>query len=518
MSYRDPKVIDNKSGLLVPQAIMRGVTQITTAFDAKFAAQQKANAIEAKRLADLGFRLDENEQNALEDFGKTQLKGSEAYQKSVRDAQEHFNEMYYDAKRSVYTNTSLTRKETAKLREEMTFAKGQLDKINHHIPRVASMSKTAKELRASGQTVIGHTKVYNADEKYSSDDFLGMGAALDNMKGTSLLMSYDSSGNLFLNGSYEGGSMAQSIETFNDDSFSLTKDITQVVKEATADAQKILMKGDAVDPAYFKTAGVDDNGNPTTELPSVVEEKVKIMENGEWTGDYQVTNYDKINQKGAATVLASVDSAWGKAGVLKGDPKNYITTMKNQFNIDEKTANDWRWGTEGEVEAAEKVIKAAINQQVAGTFGLLAKPKEGGGYDFVKEGKTSRENAPSKGITSARSTEMLNSYLKTFNTGSGNSMGKDELITSILKLGPNRRIRIGKGYYTPVGMEIGGGIVTVTKTGRTEGINRTPVEGDVKPYNLNDENELYNFIKATTGLLDSDATALAEKISGYQSN
>jgi len=44
------------------------------------------------------------------------------------------------------------------------------------------------------------------------------------------------------------------------------------------------------------------------------------------------------------------------------------------------------------------------------------------------------------------------------------------------------------------------------------------VEGDVKPYNLNDENELYNFIKATTGLLDSDATALAEKISGYQSN
>ena len=42
----------------------------------------------------------EEEQNSLEDLGKTKLKGSEAYQQSVRDAQDHFNQMqdkeYYD--------------------------------------------------------------------------------------------------------------------------------------------------------------------------------------------------------------------------------------------------------------------------------------------------------------------------------------------------------------------------------------------------------------------------------------
>ena len=76
MSYRDPKIIDNKSALLVPQALMKGIADISSAFNDKFVAQQKANALEAKRLADLGFKLDEAEQNSLEDLGKTKLKGS----------------------------------------------------------------------------------------------------------------------------------------------------------------------------------------------------------------------------------------------------------------------------------------------------------------------------------------------------------------------------------------------------------------------------------------------------------
>ena len=521
MSYRDPKIIDNKSALLVPQALMKGIADISSAFNDKFVAQQKANALEAKRLADLGFKLDEAEQNSLEALGKTKLKGSEAYQQSVRDAQDHFNQMYFDAKRVVYTNRSLTNKQTAELRNKMTFAKSQLLKINDHIPQVATLSKKARELREDGNTILGFTESYKTIDNYTKDDTVGFGSALDNMKGTSLLMSYDSEGNLFLNGSYQGGggSMTQSIESFNNENFSLTNDISQVTTKATAGVAKIMMKGDSLDPSFFRTSSVDAQGK-VTEVPEVVDERVKILENGVWTGDYQVTSYNKVNQKAKSNILAAVGSATADLQTLQGQP-NYLTTMQYQFDIDEKTANAWKTGDQEEKKTAEAIVNEAVNKQVAGRFGLQAKPILDGnnnvtGYNYIKEGKTSVDRAPNKSMTAQKSQELLSNYLEDFNLSSKNNLTKDELIANTLQVGNNRRIRIGSGYYTPVGMEINGGLVTITKTGKPDRETQDGKDRDIVNYDLSDSVQLYNFIRATTGMQETQIKELRKKILAYQ--
>ena len=515
MSYRDPKIIDNKSGLLVPQAIMKGVADIATAFDTRFAAQKKANELEAKRLADLGFKLDEEEQNSLEDLGKTKLKGSEAYQQSVRDAQDHFNQMYFDAKRVVYTNRSLTNKQTAELRDKMTFAKSQLLKINDHIPQVATLSKKAKELREDGNTILGFTESYKAIDNYTKEDTIGFGAALDNMKGTSLLMSYDAAGNLFLNGSYQGGGMTQSIESFNNENFRLTNDISQVTTNATAAATKKMMKGNILDPSFFRTSSVDAQGR-VTEVPEVVDERVKILENGIWTGDYQVTSYNKVNQQAKSNILGAVQLATADLETLKGQP-NYLTTMQNQFDIDEKTAKAWKAGD----KKAEAIVNEAVNKQVAGRFGLQAKPildanSQVTGYDYIKEGKTSVDRAPNKSMTAQKSQALLSNYLEDFNLSSRNNLTKDELIVNTLQVGNNRRIRIGSGYYTPVGMDINDGIVTITKTGKPDRETQDGKDRDIVNYDLSDSVQLYNFIRATTGMQETQIKELRKKILAYQ--
>ena len=518
MSYRNPKIIDNKSGLLVPQALMKGIADISTAFDTRFAAQKKANELEAKRLADLGFKLDEEEQGSLEDLGKIKLQGSEAYQKSVRDAQEHFNEMYFDAKRVIYTNRSLNNKQTAELRDKMTFAKGQLLKINAHVPQVAAVGKKAKELREDGNTILGFTESYKPIDNYTKEDTVGFGAALNNMKNTSLLMSYDAEGNLFLNGTYDGGAITQSIESFNSDDFRLTDKISQVTTNATASATKKMMKGNNLDTSFFRTASVDAQGN-VTENPEVVNEKVKIIENGVWTGDYSVTSYNKINQQGRNNILESVQLATAELDALKGQ-SNYLTTMKNQFDIDEKTANAYKSGD----KKAGIIVNEAINKQIAGRFGLQAVPILGGqneitGYDYIKEGKTTIDRAPNKSMTAQKSQALLNNYLQDFNLAVENNLTKDELIANTLQVGNNRRIRIGSGYYTPVGMEINDGLVTITKTGKPN-FERAEAAGgkdlDKVYYNLTKPVELYNFIRATTGMQESEIKKLRKQILAYQ--
>lgn len=515
MSYRDPKIIDNKSALLVPQALMKGVADISSAFNDKFVAQQKANALEAKKLTDLGFTLDEQEQSSLEDLGKTKLQGSKAYQQSVRDAQDHFNQMYFDAKRVVYTNRSLTNKQTAELRNKMTFAKSQLLKINDHVPQVATLSKKARSLREDGNTILGFTESYKAIDNYTKEDTVGFGSALDNMKGTSLLMSYDSEGNLFLNGSYQGGSMAQSIESFNNENFRLTNDISQVTTNATAAATKKMMKGNSLDPSFFRTSSVDAQGR-VTEVPEVVDERVKILENGTWTGDYQVTSYNKVNQQAKSNILGAVQLATADLQTLKGQP-NYLTTMQNQFDIDEKTAKAWKAGD----KKAEAIVNEAVNKQVAGRFGLQAKPmldanSQVTGYDYIKEGKTSVDRAPNKSMTAQKSQALLSNYLEDFNLSTQNNLTKDELIANTLQVGNNRRIRIGSGYYTPVGMDINDGIVTITKTGKPDREAKDGKDRDIVNYDLSDSVQLYNFIRATTGMQESQIKELRKKILAYQ--
>ena len=138
------------------------------------------------------------------------------------------------------------------------------------------------------------------------------------------------------------------------------------------------------------------------------------------------------------------------------------------------------------------------------------------GYDYIKEGKTSVDRAPNKSMTAQKSQALLSNYLEDFNLSTQNNLTKDELIANTLQVGNNRRIRIGSGYYTPVGMDINDGIVTITKTGKPDREAKDGKDRDIVNYDLSDSVQLYNFIRATTGMQETQIKELRKKILAYQ--
>jgi len=521
MSYRDPKIIDDKSGLILAQSLTAGMSTITKAFMLKANEQRKANALENKRLANIGFRIDEDQQADLEKLNETQIKGGEAYVASVRKAQAHFNTMYYDAKRSVRTDNSLTNQEIKNLRDQMVQAKSQLSKINTSIVRVGELGEDAAKTRLGGNTVIGYTKTYKKIGDRKADDTIQWGAALNNAKGTSLKMVLNDDNTVSLTGTWgEGeGSITQSLDTINSSDYSLTEDINQVLTEGTAAAKKAMLNGNKIKQQFTHTQGFDADGNVTS-TPSIMQEKVKVMENGKWNGDYTVNKYQKINSAGNAEVLASVQAITANLEVLKGEP-NYMATMTNQLGIDEETARLFKNGDED----AAKAVTIAVNQQAAGQLGLIARPKvENGeitGYDFVQFTGSKVEYSPDKTMTAQKSIELYESYISDFDTAAAEGLAKDEAIATMLNIGPNRSVRIKSGYYTPVGMELNNGIVTITKTGKPNFEVKESEGGkdlDKVYYDLNTNSGIYNFIKATTPLKEKQAKDLREKILAYKTN
>lgn len=523
MSYRDPKIIDDKSGLILAQSLTAGMSTITKAFMLKADEQRKANALENKRLANIGFEIDEDQQADLEELYETKVKGGEAFTASVRNAQAHFNTMYYDAKRSVLTDTSLTNQEIKNLRDQMIQAKSQLTKINTSIVRIGELGEGAAKTRLEGNTVIGYTQAYRKIGDHKTEDTIQWGASLNNAKGTSLEMKVNDDNTLSLTGSWgkgeNTGSITQSLDTINSDDYSLTEDINQVLPEGTAAAKKSMLNGNQIKQQFTHNKVFDADGNPTS-TPYIMQEKVKVMENGKWNGDYTVNKYQKLNSAGDDQVLASVQKITANLEVLKGEP-NFLSTMKNQLGIDEATARLFR---SGEPRATERV-NIAVNQQAAGQLGLIARPKvENGeitGYDFVKFTGSKVEYSPDKTMTAQKSIELYESYISDFDAAAAEGLAKDEAIAAMLNIGPNRSVRVKSGYYTPVGMELNNGIVTVTKTGKPNFEVKESEGGkdlDKVYYDLNTNSGIYNFIKATTPLKEKQVKDLRKKILAYKTN
>ena len=104
---------------------------------------------------------------------------------------------------------------------------------------------------------------------------------------------------------------------------------------------------------------------------------------------------------------------------------------------------------------------------------------------------------------------------------------KDDL-TTIFEIGGGREIKMGTSRYYPFDMTINdAGVITVTKTGIMaagggadgQGGTGGGINTDKKPYDMKNREDVLNFIYATTPLLPKDARALRDTIiSRYATN
>ena len=148
MSYRDPKIIDDKSGLIIPNAIANMGAQISKGWSANLAATRKKNDIEKQRLINGGIAIDKAYAKRTDESYKLQVKGGEAFQESVRNAQDHFNQVQADTAKELLKPQTLERK--AELLRKQANAVKQLNNINVVVPKIPQMGQEGQRLRVLG--------------------------------------------------------------------------------------------------------------------------------------------------------------------------------------------------------------------------------------------------------------------------------------------------------------------------------------------------------------------------------
>ena len=520
MSYRDPKIIDDKSGLIIPNAIANMGAQISKGWSANLAATRKKNDIEKQRLINGGIAIDKQFAERTDESYKLQVKGGEAFQKSVRNAQDHFNQVQADTAKELLKPQTPERK--AELLRKQANAVKQLNNINVVVPKIPQMGQEGQRLMKDGSTIIGYTESWATLPSQSgvavSPNTQGVMSSYNNAPDTTLLMSVGNDGNVSINSTYNNGgkqnAYSVSMDTFISDDFRASNPITQTVKQGTAQAGSQLMKGNAVDPKY-------------TQNMQIVTDKVKVMnEDGSWTGDYTATKKQTITPEGKALVDTSVAEITASVGGMFGQ-EDYLNMMKNQLSVDNDTANIFRKGdpanypnsTEEEKLAyknAAGTVNLAINQAAAGAFGMSVQDMSIEGetpqYRFTIDGKSSVEYAPDKKVSVQKSEQLYNVYKKDFDTAVAAGGDLSSVAKSLFNIDKGLRIRHGKGVVEAYSATIENGVVSIAATGVPKKQSNTSPDTDLRTYDLKIPEQRYNFIRLVNPMKDLQAREMSQQL------
>ena len=520
MSYRDPKIIDDKSGLIIPNAIANMGAQISKGWSANLAATRKKNDIEKQKLINGGIAIDKQFAKRTDDSHKLQVKGGEAFTESVRNAQRHFAQIEADTAKELLKPQTPERK--AELLREQANAVKQMNNINVAAPKIPQMGQEGQRLMKDGSTVIGYTESWATLPSQSgvaeSPNTQGVMSSYNNAPDTTLLMTVGDDGNVSIDSTYNNGgkqnAYSVSMDTFISDDFRASNPITQTVKQGTAQAGSQLMKGNAVDPKY-------------TQNMQIVTDKVKVMnEDGSWTGDYTATKKQTITpdaralvDSSVAEIAASVDSMFGH--------EDYLDMMKNQLSVDNDTANIFRNGDPAnnlnstkEQELAYKnavgTVDLAIKEAAAGTFGMSVQDMSIEGetpqYRFTIDGKSSVEYAPDKKVSVQKSEQLYNVYKKDFDTAVAAGGDLSSVAKSLFNIDKGLRIRHKTGYVEAYSATIENGVVSITATGNPKRESTTAPDTDKRTYDLKIPEQRYNFIRLVNPMKELQAREMSQQL------
>ena len=520
MSYRDPKIIDDKSGLIIPNAIANIGAQISKGWSANLAATRKKNDIEKQRLINGGIAIDKAYAKRTDDSYKLQVKGGEAFRESVRNTQDYFNQVQADTAKELLKPQTPERK--AELLKAQANAVKQLNNINVAAPKIPQMGQEGQRLMKDGSTIIGYTESWATLPSQSgvaeSPNTQGVMSSYNNAPDTTLLMSVGYDGNVSINSTYNDGgkqnTYSVSMDTFISDDFRASNPITQTVKQGTAQAGAQLMKGNAVDPKY-------------TQNMQIVTDKVKVMnEDGSWTGDYTATKKQTITPEGKALVDTSVAEITANVGGMFGQ-EDYLDMMKNQLSVDNDTANIFREGnpandpnaTDEKIEAyknAAGTVNLAINQAAAGAFGMSVQDMSIEGetpqYRFTIDGKSSVEYAPDKKVSVQKSEQLYDVYKKDFDTAVAAGGDLSSVAKSLFNIDKGLRIRHKTGYVEAYSATIENGVVSITATGNPKKESTTSPDTDKRTYDLKIPEQRYNFIRLVNPMKELQAREMSQQL------
>ena len=310
MSYRDPKVIDDKSGLIIPNAIAAGVANIAKQWGAELGRQRDLNLKNRKEDLANDNRV-EDEMAAM----KSSLKNVPGGQKLVDTAQDVQYAAIDDLGkvRQELNNRDLSKARKQELREEELAIVNGLNGMNASFPKITIEKDKAIKLKTNSAATAGKVAATTPENLAFSYGF---------HEGNS---TYSYAPGSRKNGKYtppsfqiNSGGQTSDLAQFNSEDFSTTFEVTQLQPEAAALITKSLKdKKNNFLPGKLE-------GAPTmqADVPVFDEKGVKTGTANTLTTKATPETNNFMNQQ-ADYVMAGIQEA--------GTPANRNSILKHQY-------------------------------------------------------------------------------------------------------------------------------------------------------------------------------------------
>jgi len=535
MSYRNPKIIDDKSGQVLGQAIAQGAQNIAQGIVGMEKARRDAIAKQEKKDKEDADKLllDNKRKAALRaDFNSAQFKYQENIKKTfagfrpfLTEQHESANQAQYDIavegqvmgmggtdfndkEQSVYNDINGLNSLTSDLIgvstafEEYIKAGGTLDENTfwQSYGYGDGTQDGGKRTGAIGMA-LGGVEGYKAELVKIKED-LKKGDQ-DYVADTGINIKIeDPDGNMLYVSQTEFATMAQKMI--------FKKDGNAAVKQIDNQTKSFFINN----PVSKKTEVIGGLENSKKEVTVINGDKIQTYQRQILNKQAITETRDAVIEKTTARVMGSLDQPQAFSATLRDlgiDEKEFDNVKPSRYPDAKPPLSlrqaQRRYITERSLELYNKTNNIKLEEDKNG------KVIPGGEmyYDVLLSTK------PIAGDETIAK-EEFSYYTNAFNTATGTI--KDD-ITSIFEIGGGREIKMGTSRYYPYDMSMSNdGIVTITKTGVMAaggGAGGTGGTGggintDIKDYDMKDPIDVLNFIFATTPLLRADARKLRDKI------
>jgi|TARA_R110000744_G_scaffold354086_1_gene460483 hypothetical protein len=496
MSYRQPQIIQDKSGMIIPQALAQASGAVAKGIQT-FGVEEKKRKAEEKKKA-------EQDNRQLIAIGNAHAKDSAIFNAGLKDMSESMrNTLITRNERSLNRIDEIKRAQIINGNSSPALSK-ELGGLQQNILEGNSLAKTMIATSGNLDTLL---KEY---EKMGKTMFYRNGEDGTNERSRAIVLGFGGAPGYDAAMIEEGGKLyaqvtdKQSKKVFKIEASkfqSIADDLIVNAADIEGQMSTINSQGTFNKDGSLATSLTVAAGKESALSSRMDGNKTKVFYRDTTLNQLAVAAVkNKSFENALATIESSADDSQleqitlGKIGI-SGDK---YETYKNLESREEKNA----------------MIKESSNEFFDKQLSQKGIINEDGNYIYRKD--IQKETVSQENSSSNDSSKMFNTYTKGLDQAMKDGVDKNTALADIFQIGGNKRIRIGGSYYTPRNVEIEGDIVTVTKTGKPDQEKKGAPDLDKISYDLSEPKSLYNFLRATTTLKESDITRIRKQILSYK--
>ena len=496
MSYRQPQIIQDKSGMIIPQALAQASGAVAKGIQTLGIEEKKRKAEEKKKA--------EQDNRQLIAIGNAHAKDSAIFNAGLKDMSESMrNTLITRNERSLNRIDEIKRAQIIDGNSSPALSK-ELGGLQQNILEGNSLAKTMIATSGNLDTLL---KEY---EKMGKTMFYRNGEDGTNERSRAIVLGFGGAPGYDAAMIEEGGKLyaqvtdKQSKKVFKIEASqfqSIADDLIVNAVDIEGQMSTINSQGTFNKDGSLATSLTVAAGKESALSSRMDGNKTKVFYRDTTLNQLAVAAVkNKSFENALATIESSADDSQleqitlGKVGI-SGDK---YETYKNLESREEKSAMI--------KESSDEFFNKQLSQK-----GII---NEGGNYIYRKD--IQKETVSQENSSSNDSSKMFNTYTKGLDQAMKDGVDKNTALADIFQIGGNKRIRIGGSYYTPRNVEIEGDIVTVTKTGKPDQEKKGAPDLDKISYDLSEPKSLYNFLRATTALKESDIIRIRKQILSYK--